>query len=115
MTRKSPHPRAGEGSCTPCTPLPQARTRLLLLDLLEFRFDDVLLVLRLAVPAGVLAGCRAARRGARTLLGSFRVHRLGQLVRRACERVRRTADLIGVLGFERFLRVGERALDAALR
>ena len=64
MNARSPHPRTGEGSSTPSTHSPQARTALLL-DLLELRLDDVLLVLvlrlRLAVTvAGVGAGCYQA-------------------------------------------------------
>src|SRR5689334_21404537 len=116
MNAKSPHPRAGEGSSTPSTHSSQARTALLL-DLLELRLDDVFLVFRLAVTViGVGARRRTARVGsaATARLRRLRVHRLGELVRRAGEGVRRAADLVGVLRLERLLRVRERALDVAL-
>src|SRR5437016_8778091 len=121
MNARSPHPRTGEGSSTPSTHSPQARTALLL-DLLELRLDDVLLVLvlRLAViVAGVGAGVGTRRRttsvGPGARLRRLRVHRLGELVRRPRERVGRTTDLRDVLRLERLLRVRERALDGALR
>src|SRR5262245_40806907 len=116
MNARTPHPRAGEGSSTPGTHSPQANARVsrLFLDLLELRLDDVLLVLRLAV-ASSFATRRGARRStARPGLGRLGVHRLGELVRGAGERVRSAADLPDVLGLERLLRVGQCALDVAL-
>src|SRR5437867_5930051 len=95
-------------------PRPRKRDGRLLLDFLELGLDDVLL------PLALRGGPVPARRLTTGLrpplsLGGLGVHRLGELVRGASERVGGAANLLQVLRVERLLGVGERTLDVALR
>src|SRR5689334_67600 len=87
----------------------------LLLDLLELCLDDVFLVLALRVAAARRAvPRRGTGAGASAGLRRLGVDHLGELVRGPLEVLGGAAELARVLRLERFLGVGERALDRTL-
>src|SRR5262249_27296073 len=83
---------------------------LVVVDLGEFRVDDVLVLAAGAIAAGRSAARTARRRG--TFL-SLLVHRLAELHRGLRQRIGLGRDRRGVVALERFLEVGHRILDRA--
>src|SRR5262249_4128253 len=96
-------------TCCTSPPQPKGRERGLFLDLLELGLDDVLLVLAIAGGA-VVVRWLALRPLA---LGCLGVHRLGELVRGARQRIGGVPDAGRILRLEGLLGVGQRTLDRA--
>src|SRR5262245_66013140 len=82
---------------------------LVVVDLGEFRVDDVLVLAAGAIAAGRSAA-GTGRRG--TFLGLF-VHGLAELHRGLCQRIGLGRDRCSIAALERFLEVGHRVLDRA--